>query len=61
MSIKQQAIFAICDRLRRSDPVAGYSYEIQVREAELFYLSMQKRGWAIVPKSTTTNTPDKEQ
>ena len=49
-SVKRQAIFAIWDRFRRFDSVARLSYKDQMRQAELFYISMQKRGWDIVPK-----------
>ena len=59
-SVKKQAIEAIWDRLRRFDPFARYSYKEQMRQAELFYLSMQKRGWYIVPKSTVADTQHKE-
>ena len=56
-TVKRQAIDAIRDRLSRSAPVAQYSYEDQMLVAEHFYLSMQKRGWRIVPKSTVAGKP----
>ncbi len=54
-SPKQQAIEAIHDRMRRFEPEPTgpnwlAQYKEQIHQAELFYLSMQKRGWKIVPK-----------
>ena len=59
-SIKERAVFDIWDRLRRFEPVASYSYKEQQREAELFYLSMQRRGWKFERKQTEGRPVAKE-
>jgi len=47
--LKREIICAISDRLRRSYPFSKLSHEELEHEAKLFYSSMRKRGWAIVP------------